>query len=351
MDEITKTGMQFVPEDLKKEFKEAAELMEAALTFIDNINKILQKYNHNFSLFSIKNLSQVATAMHEDQNRLRELISAQYDFEAKVNSFLGRSINFAWADNEGNIFFADETSAKKIYEDATINTKNFMGKVNISESKIKANMKNLPIFMEKQLQQGINARMQAHQMLYKEILLRWKQNQNENNPWYKQHKNTVYWQKPPNGIDNFNHKIWAWSDKTNQGYISESYVGFIFNQKTILASPTEFNIGSFMMTFMNEKDQVPGIVKGDIIVRDTKDQVQIAVKSSNFNTASIGPYISVAYQIIEFDGKLQNLTVDNVQNILNNLKRYNQSVVKKGKEKAQDILGKEISSINGISIT
>lgn len=351
MDEITKTGMQFVPKDLKEKSKEAAELMEAALTFINNINEILQKYNRNFSLFSTKNLSQVAIAMHEDQNKLRELISAQYEFEAKVNKFLGRSINFAWADNEGNIFFADETSAKKIYEEATINTKKFMGKVNISESKIKADMKNLPIFMEKQLQGGINDRIQAHQGLYKEILSRWKENHNENNFWHKQHENTVYWRKPPKGIDNFNHEIWAWSDETNQGYISESYIGFIFNQKTILTPSTDFNIGCFMTKFMNEKDQVPGIVKGDIIVKDTKGQVQIAVKSSNFNTASIGPYISVAYQIIEFYEKLQNLTVDDVKNILNNLKKYNQSVVKKGKEKAQEILGKEISSINGISIT
>jgi hypothetical protein len=55
-----------------------------------------------------------------------------------------------------------------------------------------------------------------------------------------------------------------------------------------------------MMDFMNKKDQIPGIVKGDIVVKNTNDQIQIAVKSSNFNTASIGPYISVAYQIIEF---------------------------------------------------
>jgi hypothetical protein len=126
--------------------------MNAALKFINDINKILQKYNRNFSLFSTKTLSQIATTMHEDQNRLRELISAQYDFEAKVNIFLGRNINFAWADNEGNIFFADEASAKEIYENATINTKKFTGKVNISKSEIETNMKNLPIFMEKTLQ-------------------------------------------------------------------------------------------------------------------------------------------------------------------------------------------------------
>lgn len=47
------------------------------------------------------------------------------------------------------------------------------------------------------------------------------------------------------------------------------------------------------------KDTVPGIVKGDVIVQGTNGKIQIAVKSSTFNTASIGPYLNVAYQIIE----------------------------------------------------
>ena len=99
---------------------------------------------------------------------------------------------------------------------------------------------------------------------------------------------------------------------------------------------TEFGIGTFMMRNLGKKDSVPGIVKGDIVIENNKS-VQIAVKSGQFDTASIGPYLRVAFQIIAYD-EIQSLTIDEVENILNNTKRYSQKITEAGREKAQEVI-------------
>ena len=99
----------------------------------------------------------------------------------------------------------------------------------------------------------------------------------------------------------------------------------------------EFNIGTFMMRNVSKKDQIPGIVKGDVIIKDNEN-IQIAVKSGNFDTASIGPYLRVAFQIIAFYDKIQSLTVNDVEQILSNTKKYNQKVTQAGRKKAQKII-------------
>ena len=100
---------------------------------------------------------------------------------------------------------------------------------------------------------------------------------------------------------------------------------------------TEFGIGTFVMQNLNKKDSVPGIVKGDIVIENNKS-VQIAVKSGQFDTASIGPYLRVAFQIIAFYDEIQSLTIDEVENILNNTKRYSQKITETGRRKAQEVI-------------
>lgn len=284
--------------------------------------------------------------MHHQKNVLQELISKQYLFESQVNQFLGRTINLAWADNKGNILFTDEVSARKIYESfASTSTKNYVGKVNFSRSRgLENKMTTLPTFVGKRFQEAIDKRLQRHQDLYKEILKRWKDNDSSHfkdgtkNVWYKEHKHTVYWEHPPKGVDSFNHHRWAWSEVVNKGHISEGYVNFIFNPIRGIAL-NEKSIGTLVMTYVRKPDKIPGIVKGDVVMKTSDGKIQIAVKSAgDFDTASIGPYIRVAYQIIEFFNNLDKLTVDNVQYILDNLTRYNQGIVKAGKEEAQRIL-------------
>lgn len=352
MDEITKTAIQFVPNDIKKNFGNAAYLMNAALNFIKDVELIVTRYEHEgkrLSLFQSVNLNQVALVMRHQKNALQELISKQYLFESQVNQFLGRTINFAWADNKGNILFTDEVSARKIYESATIIYKDsqYAGKINFSSMKSKEledKITTVPTFVRKRYQEAISKRLQKHQALYQEVLQRWQNNNSDHyadgskNFWYKEHKHTIYWEHPPKGTDKFHHHRWAWSSNiVNRGPISEGYVDFIFNPIRGITL-NEKSIGTFVTNYV-QHDQTPGIAKGDVVMKTSNGKIHIAVKSGEEQqTAGIRPYISVAYQIIEFFNNLDQLTVDNVQHVLDNLARYNQKIVKAGKEEAQKIL-------------
>lgn len=346
MDNITRVSLEYVPEAIKKEFGDAAILMNGALNFVNNIERIVNRYEHlnkEISFFA-KPLSNLGQAMLRNKDLLRQAISQQYLFEQKVNQFLGRTINFAWVDAEtGEVLFTDEVHAKDIYMQADTQagksrTSARAGKIYANVVKNSQEVSRLPNFVEEQYRTAVEKRLNQHQALLKEILDRWNANHNEKNVWAKEHYNTVYWRHPPKGIEGFHHPVYAWSEKVNRGHISQEYVNFIFNQMQNL-SLSEFGIGTFMMRTKGKKDQIPGIVKGDIVIKDNQN-VQIAVKSDQFDTASIGPYLRVAFQIIAFYDEIQDLTIDEVEKILSNTKRYNQKITQAGRKKAQEIIEK-----------
>ena len=96
-----------------------------------------------------------------------------------------------------------------------------------------------------------------------------------------------------------------------------------------------------MMNFIHKDEKIPGVVQGDIIVKNTNDEVQIAVKSNTlFSTASVGPYITTAYQIIEFYDALDDLNVENVQKILKGLEKYPVNILRASQDRAKEILEK-----------
>lgn len=345
MDEITKIGIQYVAKDIKdQELKNASRLVDAAVTFIRDVEIIINKYEilgKQISLFGqpLKNLGK---AMQRNNEDLQAIISRQYTFEQQLNKFLGRSINFAWVDSKGNILYADEETARKIYESATLSTdqdKTYVGK--ISSSQVKKKAQETPNFVLKLYADAVQERTQKHQRLFQEMIRRLNENKNKENVWAKEHYSTVYWiGHSPFGDSNFHHPKYQWSYKYNQGHISQGYVNFIFN-KIINYDFGESSIGNFMMNEIT-KDTIPGIVKGDVVLgqgNGISNKIQIAVKSQDtFNTASIGTYLSVAYQVIAFNNNLENLTTQEVEKILNNLKRYSVKVTKAGREEAKKII-------------
>jgi len=92
-------------------------------------------------------------------------------------------------------------------------------KINDPET-FKNTIQELPSGVEKAYEDTLNKRIQSHQALFKIIMQRFNDNTKPNNPWVKEHEKTVYWQRPPEGVDNFHHPKWAWSIKTAKGFIS-----------------------------------------------------------------------------------------------------------------------------------
>ncbi len=349
MDEITKTGIQFITKDIKEQFiGDAQFLMESAIKFIQKLENMINEYNHlqkNIRLYRDKSLAALKEEMHRSNTRLKQIIEAQYIFEAQVNAFLGRKINFVWVDvNTGEAFFVDEAEASQIYQMAKKGSQpRSYGNIKIkNQENFKNRIQKLPSGIEETYKNELNKRIQGHQALFQVIMQRFDDNtKKEDNPWYEEHKKTVYWKHPPEGPDNFHHPKWSWSITTAKGFISQGYINFLVNSIQKMTETSEFNIGTFMTTFVQQGDRIPGIVKGDIVVENSSGKVHVAVKSNTlFSTAGIGPYITTAFSIISFYEKLEELTIDQVKKILNNLENYNISLLMKSQEAAADILEK-----------
>lgn len=348
--DLVRPAAELTRQDIQKNLKNDAKyLVKKAEWFIKQIQIITQEIEHKEKFFD-KPLAYVGEVFLKNRTALQKAVEQQYLFEQAVNNFLGRKIHFAWIDvKTGEIYFTDEISAIDIYKTADVQSKgnktsSYTGKV--YRSNVLNNVGQEINFLEGQFKERVNNRVAQHQMLLKTIFARWRQNQDKKNPYYKEHKDTVYWEDAPKGVirkyNKTRTRLWNWSTKMNRGYISQEFVNFIFND-TIVYGLTEWDIGSFMMRneLPEKKNAIPGIVKGDIIVRDTNDTVQIAVKSGQFDTASIGPYLRVAFQIIDLYYNLNSLTVDNVQEILKSLApngKYSQTVTEKGRKKAEEII-------------
>ena len=343
MSEITEIGMRFVTEDTKEELiEDASFLMNSAITFIQELERIVNEYQHIIGVMHLgtDSLSRLRCAMEFSQNKLQDIINAQYTFEEQVNNFLGRQIHFAWIDvKTGEVLFAKETSAKAVYELLSEpRSGGKSGKIKIRNAGQLATFKSwissLPSFMAQEYENEINKRISDHQDLFKEVMTRYDANNDSNNhPWYDLHEKTVYWRRPPDGAAN--DRTWAWSEKKKKGIISQGYLDLIFNSTQTLTN-NEFNIGHFMMDYVGINDRIPGIVKGDLIVRNTDNKVQVAIKSNTlFSTAAIGPYLTVAYKIISFYNNLSSLTKANVEAILGSIARYDQSILNASQTSAQ----------------
>lgn len=221
MDDITKTGIQYVADDIKEQLiGDAQFLMNAAVSFIKKLENIANSYEHLQNQMRLggkeNSLSRIRQVMQQSQNGLKEAIIAQYTFEQQVNNFLGRQIHLAWVDiKTGEIFLARETSAKQIYTLAKPG-KGLSGNIKIKNvNKFKEKISSLPSFVQKQYEDLVNKRIMSHQGLFRAVISRLEDNSDKNNhPWYDKHKDTVYWQHPPQGI--MNEGKWSWSIPTKK---------------------------------------------------------------------------------------------------------------------------------------
>ena len=343
MSEITEIGMRFVTEDTQEALiEDASFLMNSAITFIQKLEGIVHEYQHIIGVMHLgtDSLSRLRCAMEFSQNKLQDIINAQYTFEEQVNNFLGRQIHFAWVDvRTGEVLFAKETSVKIVYELLSeTQSGGKYGKIKIHNAgqlaAFKSWISSLPSFMTQEYENEINKRISNHQDLFKEVMTRHDANNNSrNHPWYDLYRKTVYWRRPPDGA--VNDGTWAWSEKNKKGIISQGYLDLIFNATQTLIN-NEFNIGHFMMDYVGINDGIPGIVKGDLIIRNTNNKVQVAIKSNTlFSTAAVGPYLTAAYKIIGFYDNLSSLTKAKVEEILGDITKYDQSILNASQASAQ----------------
>lgn len=340
--------LQSTAETLKNDlFDNSVVLKKSARKFIRGLRKIMKNY-HNISVLQRgskvgiqQSLNFIYDAMKKSAEETRQGIKLQYDFEQALNTFLGRQIFLLYITQDGKLLYADQQNAAKIYQTATSHAD---GKGSIKDID-KTQLTEYPNNISKEFQKDYENRQKLYNPIREQVTKRWTQNHNPENFWVKKDKkllNTFYWKI---GTDN-GRNLWNWSKSINRGHISEAYAYLIWQEKSQekFDPKKESDIGKYWYYMDSHKilNSVAGIVQGDVsFFQDSS--IQFAVKSGSFNTAAMGSYIDVAYQLAY--GQI-NITTDMVKTLLKNLPQYSYQVRQNGRQAAEkklnELIQKEI---------
>ena len=341
-DFIVEPILQPVSEDLTKEMNYGADQLKgAAGRFLAGVRKVVQQQSHVRVLLNSArqmsvgaSLAEVKYQMSRSTEVTRQLSSLQYAFEGAINKFLGRKILLLFIEEDGTMLYKSEFAARAVYARATKNS----GRGDISLSKeIKSTFTDFPKQVSDKMKEIIQERTRLYQPVREEVINRWEQNHQSNNPWVKGNKDlldTFYWL---NGT-NSGGKQWGWSKKMNRGRIFEAYANLIWEQKEVknFSSDKEEATKQYweFMSSHNLIDGVPAITKGDVTAWFDSN-LQFAVKSGTFHTAAISNYLTTAYEI--YYGHME-INKDTVLTLLDNIHLYTNTIKDYGLQKAEERL-------------
>lgn len=327
--------IQLTTKDINEDFKNNSEyLKKAAGNFIKGIRKVINKYNHikvlqrGNSTGIRGKLQEIYSNMKESTLITQECIKLQYNFENALNKFLGREIYLLYVTQEGKMLYANEINAAKIYRTAVARSG---GKGSIKDLKTQQ-LKDFPEEIAENFETTLRRRQNLYKPIQDEVIERWTHNHNDTYGWVQRNPklvNTFYWKE--------NNK-WNWSKTINRGHIYETYAHLVWqeNQELSFNPEIELDIGRFWyyMDSHGLLNSIAGVVQGDVSFF-LNPSIQFAVKSGNFNTAAMGSYIDVAWQLY-----YGNITINKnmVNTLLENLPSYSYNVRQYGLKKAEETL-------------
>lgn len=315
-------GQEGISKEIVENEKDPLEkLQEKASYFLKKVAQAVETLASTDDYFNDKDVQAIYNATRKTLSLAREITSSQYNFEGALNEFLGRKIALLWISQAGKIYYAAQVDAKDIYAQGSRKSEGRLS-VNISKRKFgeltTGNEKKLIQFDEylKTFKERATF-LKLRKVLYKGVkdlvIERWEWNHNPQNvSWYYREKENGYpyrntfWWKSNNG--EYGHSV-----KMNRGNIYEAYVSIIFDKEKKLSvlklsGDEEENVESYWeyMKSRNILNNIPGVVEGDVVFDNIH---QYAVKMGTFNTASLGPYIVAALEIL----KLEECTPDKVK--------------------------------------
>ncbi len=337
-DQLAIPAIERAAKDVNQNFENnSIQLKKAARKFLKGVRKLIFDYQRIKVLTkSTKNgigtsLSEIYKVMHENTKITQECIKLQYNFQNALNKFLGRQILLLYVTQDGKMLYADQLNAAKIYQSASAKSD---GKGSIKNLDI-TKLKKYPDEISEEYKSIIQRRENLYRPIQKEVIKRWTDNHNPNNVWVKGNpklQNTFYWLV---GIENGKNK-WNWSKRINRGHIYETYAHLVWEEENLMIlNPTvESDIGFYWdyMVSHGLLNSISGIVKGDVSFF-LNPSIQFAVKSGSFNTAAMGSYLDVAYQLSYGSIEIKRETVEL---LLNNLPSYSYQVRNYGLRKAEE---------------
>lgn len=275
----------------------------AATYFISKVQIAYQNAIRNLGLIkkqSFKNGRQILyNYMRESTNFTREILQLQHYFEAQLDNFLGRTIYLTWVDKRsGNILYLDEIETGEVYQKASrashgtgvgsIKGKSILSTVrahNQNQNNISQIVASATSSMEETLKQKLQDSQQKRKYVYLNAIVRMEQPRSGNRFWWRpsnQRRRT--YTIPFNGT----------------GRIAQGYVDAVVNEDPNVEAYSQGDAleNSLKYLYLNhiEIENIEGIIKGDVVMESNGD-IQFAVKTGDFNTASFGPAYILAVEI------------------------------------------------------
>ena len=244
--------------------------------------------------------------MRVDTEYTRDALAAQHEFEVHVNAFLNRNVYLAYVYPDGTVDFGGEDALARLYGMATAQ----FGRGNVSAGSV-----NDDIFKDRDeiihaLQSQYERAADERKEVYVEAVRRYLAQPPEAHYYKKSTKHDwskTYWWYIKNRQDS---SAWGHTDKINNiGDIAEGYVDTVVNEDTnVNNSHLEESLESLWAHI--RRNNTPAIIREDVSLKNSKGDIQFAVKSGSFSTASIGQYYRFAQNIV----KLKFLTAKDLEN-------------------------------------
>ena len=285
-------------------------LQTAAKQFLDQIKILSNIYETaiNQSRLSDK-IARVYKKMETSNNYTKMMLQYQHQFENLLNQFLGKTVYLAYVGAQGEINFYDEAHVGDLYKTAIAQYQGGRGKV-FQKNIFDAN--DLQESLKKDIQKSINIR----RPVFLQAQARYYRNEDQAHMKYNPSKNTFYWWKLRNS--QIINELEGWTDPITRSRIVEAYVESVINQDENMGGSNHMQISIAALASHIDVDNIPAAIREDVVY-DQNGNIQFSVKSADFRTAKIGPYLNLAYSITQIK---QILTVEEFKKYLPALIKY-----------------------------
>lgn len=281
-----------VHENLSEDFN---ALQQAAIIFLTEIINI---YN-NGSRVRIhrggENEIMRLWSIYRDAATSRELALSQQRFSSALDKYLGRTIVLTYVAPDGQMYMYTEEGEAEILSKVGKNA----GRANFNASAWLGGKKgHVPQQYQKLMDGEIDLIQKIHrstsrrQEVYAEGIRRYNFNQSSKSNSSPEEKrryyykfNPPYHQFPPTGF--------------SRGEVAEAYVNAVMKEdRDIKNDEMETSLQTLYEKYIaSHKDNIPAIVKGDVVVNEEDGKISLAVKGQSASTAKIGQYIVAAHEI------------------------------------------------------
>lgn len=294
---------ELVPEVIKVVEGDIIQIKKAAFYFTTEVQRAYENAIHNLGLIqkeSFKNGRQILyNYMRQNANFTRQLLELQHYFEAQLDNFLGRTIYFTWVDQRsGNILYLDEAETGQVYKKASVASHGYgVGSIkgtsvmsvvkahSNKETRLTQVITSATNTMEQTLRQKLQNSQHKRKFVYLNAVLRTHQPKSGNRFWWRPSN-----QRRRTYTISFN----------GTGRIAQGYVDAVVNEDPNVEAYSEGDAleNSLKYLYLNhiEIENIEGIIKGDVVMQ-SNGNIQFAVKTGNFNTASFGSAYILATQI------------------------------------------------------